>query len=434
MRDRFPLLLCGGLFMLGALVVFLTRGAERGSFADTLSTHRSEPDGARGLYLFLEQSKVPVARVQTSLDLIDPKKNLVLLAVELEEDLDVSAEVLNDKKKADKTKDEEEDDEAEKLHRGANIRTARALSKDEREAVLKHIRNGATVVYVPWSERANPLLKALDVGLWRAERGLGPRTLVPPQPTPFTLGVERVEANVRAWVDLPAGATPLLIDERFNQTVAGLVPYGQGQLIVIGAPHLAMNSNLAKADNAQFWRSLAKAVAQTGKLGFDEYHHGFTAERSMAEFAANYGLHAAVLQLLLGVAFWSLALKRFGRPRHLLVGQRVGSTDALFATSRLYREGRHHAHAAQAVAQALTLELAAKAGASARAKPHEIMEALKARGMETHATALERLLHLAAHAHTESQVLEVAQLATATRQTFQKKKTVPLPLTAMKKA
>lgn len=440
-RDRFPLMLLGGLLLVGAVVVFLTKGVARGTFADTLSTYRSEPDGARGLYLFLEASQVPVTRVQSSLDIIDSTKNLVLLAVEFQEGVydatqypsfltahgvDAGTPVPDD--------DKENEDDADKLHKGANLMHSREITADEREKLLEHIRDGATVVYVPWNERPNPMLKAMDIGLWRAERGLGDRTLVPALPTPFTLGVERVETKVRSWVDLPAGATPLLIDEKLGQTVAGLVPYGQGQLIVLGAPELAMNSALSKADNAQFWRSMTRALSRKRSIAFDEYHHGFTSERSMAEFAARYGLHIAVMQLLLGVAFWALALKRFGRARRLTETSRVGATDALFATSRLYREGRHHAHAAQAIVQVLAHEFAAKAGVSTRAKPLEIVEALNTRGLNAKASLLAELIKRAEAAHNENQVHELARMATLARQSLQKKKPAPLPAAELKKA
>ena len=66
MRDRFPLLIVGLLVLIGAFATFLMRGAARGSFADKLSTYRSEPDGTRALYLLAEQQKLPVRRDRTS--------------------------------------------------------------------------------------------------------------------------------------------------------------------------------------------------------------------------------------------------------------------------------------------------------------------------------------------------------------------------------
>ena len=49
MRDRFPLVMIGGLMLLGVLGAFVLKGAARGAFADRLSTWRSEPDGFKPL-------------------------------------------------------------------------------------------------------------------------------------------------------------------------------------------------------------------------------------------------------------------------------------------------------------------------------------------------------------------------------------------------
>src|SRR5690242_15400896 len=77
--------------MLATFVTFLMRGAARGSFADKVSTYRSEPDGARALYLLAEQEKLPVGRMQESLELLSERKNLALLAVQFSERNDKEA-------------------------------------------------------------------------------------------------------------------------------------------------------------------------------------------------------------------------------------------------------------------------------------------------------------------------------------------------------
>jgi hypothetical protein len=417
MRDRFPLVMIGGLLLLAVLGSFLLKGAMRGSFADRLSTYRSEPDGARAVFLLAESWKLPVGRAQQSFDTIDEKQNLVLLAVDLSE--------LDEKEEAEKSakqianfldggslnpaKDKDEEDDAEKSYR--NIR----VSTKEREQLLAHIRGGGTVIYAPWDAHDNPLLTAADVHLWPADRSLGLRTLEPAQPTPFTAGVERVETHVNSYLDLPAGAVPLLQDSVLKEYVAGMVPYGQGRLIVIGAPELASNATLALADNAQFWRSTLHAAAKTGPLAFDEFHHGFTGERSIAEFAARYGVQFAIAQLILGVCLWAGALRRFGRPRAPPEDVRVGATDALFATSRLYREGRHFAHAAAEIVKELGAELAALAGLSARSEVRDVADALKARGRGDLGSALNDVWYRSQTAGSDADVLEVARRAATAR-------------------
>ena len=159
-----------------------------------------------------------------------------------------------------------------------------------------------------------------------------------------------------------------------------------------------------------------RTVAASGRVTFDEFHHGFTDDRSVAEFARHYQLHLAGLQLLFGLVLWGGSLRRFGRPRLPAEDQRVGAADALFAQSRLYREGGHHAHAAARLAQGLAEDLSARAGLSARAAPPELARALQARGRPDLASALLAVTRDASRAHSDAGVLRVARAVTRIRQ------------------
>jgi hypothetical protein len=182
-----------------------------------------------------------------------------------------------------------------------------------------------------------------------------------------------------------------------------------------------MNKSLARADNARFWTSLLTHVSRSGPVGFDEYHHGFTADRSIANFAERYGLQFAVLQLVLGVCLWAGALRRFGRPRPLQQDLRVGSTDALFASSRLYREGRHYTYAAQAIVRQLCAEYAAVAALPAKSDAGEIAAALKLRGRADLAAAITDVRRSTDLVSNEGDVQEVARLAAAARRLLRMK-------------
>lgn len=413
MRDRFPLAMLTGVIFLGVLGVWVARGAARGSFADVLSSFRAEPDGARALYLFAEASGIQVQRNKQSFEVVEAGAQPVLLAVDFSEDTGPGVIFDDEEEKIDQPLEKEPDDER---RRGTNAFRSPGVSPSEREKLLTAVREGATLIYVPWGAHQNPLLRALDVKLHPAERGLGLRTLVPAQPTPHTRGVERVEANVQAYLELPPLHVPLLVDAKLEQPVAAAITYGQGEVILIGAPELAMNKALARADNARFWRSLLSTVALKGRLSFDEFHHGFTGERSLGEFAARYGLQFALLQLLLGVGLWALALRRFGRPRAPAQEVRIGATDALSATSRLYHEGRHRAHAGQAIVRGVAQELSPLAGAGARAEPREVAQALRARGRPELATGLDELISAAGHCNADADVQAIAARAAALRQ------------------
>ncbi|MDY7225499.1 DUF4350 domain-containing protein [Hyalangium rubrum] len=411
MRDRFPLLVVGGLVMTVILGSFLLRGASRGGFADTLSTYRAAQDGARALFVLAEESGLPVTRRAADLQLLDEESTatVLLLAVEVEgsreDDLD---ETLLASEKDSKLEDEEVP------HEGLNALHAAELTKDEREKLLEYVKAGHTLVYVPWGSKENPLLDALQVKLAKADISLQMRTLVPPQPTPYTLGVERVEAKVQAYLTLPNDAVLLLEDAQLERPVAAVVPYGLGKVLVVGAPELAMNQALARADNAQFWLSALNALGP-GPYEFSEFHHGFTNERSVVDFARRYGLHFAVAQLLLGVALWAVALKRFGRPRPPPEAVRVGATDALFAMSRLYREGRHHSFAAGLISKGLTQELALYAGLPAHSAPSSVAEGLTARGREDLSQGLRAIARRSEEIASDKELQQLASRAAELR-------------------
>jgi hypothetical protein len=409
-RDRFPLLVVGGLLVTALLGSWLVRGAARGGFADTLSTWRAQPDGARGLFLLAEESGLPVVRRTADLQVMTGTGSLVLLAVEVED----AREDDPDQTALASERDAGPEDESVPRH-GLNRLHVPELGEDETEKLLEHVKAGHSLVYVPWGSQENPLLDALGVKLTKADTSLPMRTLVPPLSSPYTLGVERVEAKVQAYLTLPAeGAVPVLADEPLGMTVAAVVPYGAGKVLVVGAPELAMNQALARADNARFWLSALGALGP-GPHEFDEHHHGFTNERSIVDFARRYGLHFAVAQLLLGLCLWAVALKRFGRPRPPPESVRVGATDALFAMSRLYREGRHHGFAAGLITRGLTQELALHAGLPAHAPAKTVAESLASRGREDLAHGLRAVARDAEAVSDERALQQLATRAVALR-------------------
>lgn len=413
MRDRFPLLVVGGLVLTAVLGSQLVKGARRGEFADTLSTYRAQEDGARALFLLAEESGLPVTRRMADLRVSGSAPSMpVLLGVEVEGSREDDLEQTQLAAEPDAGLDDERTP-----RKGFN--TFRASHLDDREVteLLSRVAAGGSVVYVPWGSRENPLLDALGVKLVKADTTLPMRTLVPPLSTPYTLGVERVEVKVQAYLELPETAVAVLEDERLGRMVAAVIPHGQGRVLVVGAPELAMNVALARADNAQFWLS-ALAALGPGPYEFDEFHHGFTNERSVVDFARRYGLHFAVLQLLAGVALWSVALKRFGRPRPPLEAARVGATDALFAMARLYREGRHHGFAAKLLSRGLTQELALHAGLPANASHGVVSDALKERGRQDLAQGLDAVATRAEAATSDNDLQQLAAHAAQLRQSI----------------
>lgn len=416
MRDRFPLLVVGGLLLFAFLGSSLLSGARRGDFADDLSTWRAGDDGARALFLLAQESGLPVVRHQA--DLLTPKdgQTLVLLGVAFDSDR-------NAKKKLPDEQDEEEDyasifqpDGGVEMKRGLNTFFVDGVSHDEQQKLLEHVKKGNTVIYVsPERAKNNGFLGDVGLFAYAPEVDAAVRTMVAPVPTPYTLGVQRVEARANAFFDVPEEGTALLVDERSDEAVIALVPYGAGQVIAVGSSDLAMNQALLRGDNAQLWLSLLRATAGSKPTAFDEFHHGFAGDRSVAEFARRYGLHYAIAQLIVGLALWAMALKRFGRPKLPPEDERVAATDALSATSRLYREGRHFGFAAQLIVRELAHEMARAASMPARSDHKAIAARLRQREKPAAADAFEKADAASRFVSSEVDVQNVATLAAQAR-------------------
>ncbi len=197
--------------------------------------------------------------------------------------------------------------------------------------------------------------------------------------------------------------------------VAAEVPHGSGQLVILSAPELAENVALPRADNAQLWLSLLGELARDGKLAFDEHHHGFTQQRSVAGFGRRYGLHLACAQLLFGLVFWAAALRRFGRARPPEEETRASATDALESASRILREGRHHPHAAELLFEGLSAELARAAGLPAQARREAVDEGLRAKGRDELAQGYRRAFAEKSVATSDRPLLQFARTASALR-------------------
>lgn len=424
-RDHFPLLVIAGIALLGYVAAAVVRAADRGNFADALSTYRSDQRGARGLFLLAQESGLPVRRLQRDLEVLEARDQLVLLAVDGAPDLEDLGGDGGTANKPDAglkavavfwpTADGgvvADGGTARPDHEGLNALFVVPITKDERKSLLEHVSQGATLLYAPARADADPVLEALNVELvpTRAE----PQDLYPAVPSPFTAEVGAVLAPVRAYQTLPAGAVPLL-DNEDGEVVMALVPYGKGQVVVLTAPDLASNQWLAQEDNAQLWLSALQTLARGGPVLFDEFHHGFTSERSVAELASRYGLHFAIGQLLLGLCLWAGALKRFGRPRAPPEEERQAAADALSAISRIYREGRHVSHAAQQILRGLLQDLAPLAGR----RPHDgaaaIGSSLEQRGRKDLAAALAEVRVLCDTASTEGDVERTARAAALAR-------------------
>ncbi|HLT29808.1 MAG TPA: DUF4350 domain-containing protein [Myxococcaceae bacterium] len=471
MRDRFPVLVLGGLLLASLLGVLLIRSAQRGSYADVSSTYRSREGGTRALYLLASEQGLPVTRRTSELLHLEPGMGLVFFGVRFNappehwkivstpgtarpfEPQNASAEPPPDAHPPgpsgeDGAVDSEDgtpatpvtfapgsqpaaadDDDAEDVHgaveSGVPPSSVASVSGQELRALLNHLYRGQRALHAP-ALAEDALLDALGVRMV-AGPGSAPRRLVPATPHPLTHGIGELLAPVSGHLDaLPDDAIPLIEDAVSGKPVAAWVPAGEGAVVVVTAPALFDNQHLVRLDNATWALQLLAWVAGSeGRIAFDEYHHGFQSERSLVRFGARYGLHWTLLQLLLGLTVWALSLRRFGPPRPPEVETRNNRIELLEASARLYREGGHARWCASRIARWLTRSLAPTAGVRIHAEPTEVIAGLRARGLERLAQGLEEV-QSAAHASTRP--AELLQTARAASRTFRLPRDAGRPL------
>jgi len=390
MRDRFPLLIAAVLALTVAAVWLFSEAGRRGTFAEPMSTYRSSPDGARGLFLLAQRLGVPVVRRHIDLKDLDVAKTgaLALLGVH-----NLPAE------------------ELEKLQKyvtdGGRLLIV-ASPKKKQDSVFAELLHSGKQVY-----------EAFGVTATECDAPEIERELEVAVASPLTRGVEQPQARVAGYLARKDAEPmlPLLLDPHAeDRAVAITFGHGSGRVVVISAPDLATNRGLGRGDNARLWASMLATLTEAGPLEFDEFHHGFTGERSISGYAARHGLHWALVQLLLALWVWVAAQRRFGRPRLAQAEERVAGADYLWAMARIYRQGAHRGHAVRLLLDGLVRALSRTAGGGPKASLGEVVRALSRRGRPDLARALASAEGRAAAACTSDEnVLSFARACAGAR-------------------
>ncbi|MGI5861326.1 MAG: DUF4350 domain-containing protein [Myxococcales bacterium] len=390
MRDRFPLLVLALIAFALAGGWLLHQSAARGRFAAPLSTYRSAPDGSRAILLLAGEAGLPVRRRHLDLAQIEAEvKGIALLGIR-----SLPGEELEKLKAF--------------VAEGGNLLIAAAAEQEKKEFRFEEVFDASRLLH-----------DAFQVELTPCDSPEIERELLPAVASALTRGVEQVEARVDGYLGRKGDEPflPLIVDPHHeNDPVAIVFPHGGGKVVVVASHDLASNRVLARADNAQLWLSILGAMAGDGVVELDEHHHGFTGQRSISEYAQRYGMHWALLQLLLAAWLWVASHRRFGAPRAVVGEQRIASADYLLAMARIYRLGGHRDHAARLLIDGLSRFLAGKAGLSAHAGARMISARLANRGRRDLARALAVAVEGSdSAAETDHALLSLAQKCAAAR-------------------
>jgi len=145
-----------------------------------------------------------------------------------------------------------------------------------------------------------------------------------------------------------------------NQALAVEIKVGQGRIVAIADPSMASNSALRRSDNAVWLVSLVAGWG-SGRVIFDEYHHGFGEKRSAASLAW------AFTKTPWGWCLWQIAAagllyifvyrRRFGRVSEPPTFERSSPLDLVDARAGIFRAAGARRLATQLMVQNLSQEL-----------------------------------------------------------------------------
>ncbi len=376
---RFDRILAGSVIAVGVgallLVAFAAAPPAEESAARAGSTHVSSPDGAKALYEYLGRAGLTPSRVDTADLETPPGAALALVMVSLDD--------------------------------------------GEAAVLLDRVEDGL-FLFVASGDPRDPLLASL--GLPVSADGVAGRAQ-PAFPSNAVAGVKRVEVE-GALRGIPGGDRGVLAGEGWIELLAddaGAVALarsvGAGAVIVVLDPTMVTNGGLPKAHNLRFADSALRTLAgESGRVVFDEFHHGFGVERTVGGWIDRAGLLPAVWLALLaiGADAWRRNRARVGPPRPMPQPERRAVREFVVSYAGLLRATGHRAWAVRAVEKTLRRRLHDELGIPLSAPPKEVFRRLTTRVPRAAARAyraLERASELGRveAAPTDRELLEISR-------------------------
>jgi hypothetical protein len=364
MRSRFVLIVIVVVLVVAAIGFLSSEATRRSQFTTRLSTFSAAPEGGRALYALAERLHLKPGRVTHNLEVIPERGTLVsiaprasggsLLSFLFVESAFTEKEVEAIRRWVEQgntfvlvAETEPELIKAFALSGYQGARWWETLGEELDEEDLPGGRRGsdeareASRTWPPETVLGTPTVAARGVfsGVQTVEVGrMAPEVRL----TSFNTGNETATDDVR-------GYAPLLVTAD-GAVVAAQVRVGAGRFVVVRSTWPATNAGLSREDNAVMLTQLIGGHAGSDDaeagLWFDEYHHGFANDRSLAGYLRDSSLWVVVCQLgfLLLVIGWRVQ-QRFGFPLPLYEDEMRGSGDYLKAMSHIYRRGGHASHA-----------------------------------------------------------------------------------------
>lgn len=208
------------------------------------------------------------------------------------------------------------------------------VREDEVTSFLSWIRKGNVAIWVTsWED---PLVRRLRIPL---EDGTGERSagLVTPSTSPYFQSVREVALKATKRI---RGGTPILEDR--EGSVVSQLSLGKGTVLLCSSPWLWTNEGMREKDNVVFLVNLLALHSPSGRVVFDEYHHGFR-QRSSLLLLLSGGWQIAFFQIVLGLCLVTFLYgKEHAPPLPLPLPRRRSLTEFIESMGSLLQKARAH--------------------------------------------------------------------------------------------
>ena len=295
------------LIIVGLNLLFFvdTQTAEEDERTGNRSSYRTTPYGTRAYYTLLEESGYPVTRLErpyTELTKADDIGTLVLIA----------------------------------------LPDASNPSKEEFDALNEWVERGKQLIIIDQRVYLNKEIGDIEASTSFAM----PKSEVKPlQPTRYTFGVEHVKTGAAASrINIDSHTVVNHIGDDSGALLAD-ARVKEGRVVFLTDPHIVANNGIKEADNLILALNLM-AERPSGKIAFDEFHHGYGAHAA----GASSGLLAYFRGTPVPWLFWQGVLiaavaaytfgRRFARPLPLRRERRTTNLEFVSSMATITRMAR----------------------------------------------------------------------------------------------
>ncbi len=313
------------LVLLASVVAIAILGAQaaRGTSFEPYSTFRAEADGAGALYDCLVDQHYDCRQETEPLLLLPDDGSLLVLLHPYKEPATPPAPGTPP----------------------SPFASSAVFAPPEVDAILAWVKRGGRLLVLECFE--NPIYRELGVtpeGVATIQEAPVGRARVAAF-SPVTAAGGSLALACRATLSSSgASFTPLFVDEERRPVVlAG--DWGRGRVTLVSDPTIATNEGIGRASHVEVLEAIVKDSG-SHLVRFDEYRHGFRAERNVMGFARRHGLHVALVQAALAfvLACWAAA-----RPRRRVRGagleKGIESREFVSAMANIYARTKLDRHA-----------------------------------------------------------------------------------------